>query len=71
MYARHDQYHSCGWDVPSKTPSSAKKRCPMQVADIDTDPDDTWLSGLVLVGLFVFFRLFALYILQQKATKFF
>jgi hypothetical protein len=34
-----------------------------------------WLSScrnwLVLLGLFAFFRLFALVVLQQKATKFF
>jgi hypothetical protein len=51
--------------------ATANTNCNRLVADIDADPDDTWWNWLVLVGLFVFFRLSALYILQQKATKFF
>jgi hypothetical protein len=51
--------------------ATANLNCNRLVADIDADPDDTWWNWLVLVGLFVFFRLSALYILQQKAIKFF
>jgi ABC-type multidrug transport system permease subunit len=35
------------------------------------DTDDVWWYYLVLLGLFVFFRLLALFILRKKATKFY
>ncbi|KAG7371928.1 ABC transporter [Nitzschia inconspicua] len=38
---------------------------------IGAEPDETWWNWLVLVALFATFRLFALVVLQQKATKFF
>lgn len=45
--------------------------CNMLVESIDGDPDETYWNWLVLAGIFVFFRLFALFILRRKATKFF
>jgi ABC-type multidrug transport system permease subunit len=45
--------------------------CKNLLLAVEADPDDTWWNWLVLVGLFVVFRLLALRILQQKALKFF
>jgi ABC-type multidrug transport system permease subunit len=38
---------------------------------IEADRDGTWWNWLVLLGIFVVFRLMALVVLQKKATKFF
>lgn len=38
---------------------------------LGADPDDLWWNWLVLASLFVVFRLLALFILRQKAEKFF
>jgi ABC-type multidrug transport system permease subunit len=38
---------------------------------VDADRDGTWWNWLVLLGLFVGFRVMALVVLRQKATKFF
>jgi len=48
--------------------------CPqcLQLLDrINADPDETWWYWLVLVVLFAFFRISAVAVLRQKATKFF
>ena len=47
------------------------ENCANLLVAIEADPDETWWNWLVLVGLFIFFRLLAFYILQQKAVKFF
>jgi ABC-type multidrug transport system permease subunit len=38
---------------------------------VEADRDGTWWNWLVLLGIFVGFRLMALIVLRQKATKFF
>jgi ABC-type multidrug transport system permease subunit len=38
---------------------------------IEADRDETWWYWLLLVGLFIVFRVMALIVLRQKATKFF
>ena len=45
--------------------------CENLLKSVDADPDQTWWNWLVLVLLFITFRLLALWILQQKALKFF
>jgi hypothetical protein len=45
--------------------------CLNLINGVEADPDETWWNWLVLVALFVVFRLCALAVLQQKATKFF
>ena len=45
--------------------------CINLLGSVDADPDETWWNWLVLVALFAVFRLCALVVLQQKATKFF
>jgi len=51
--------------------TSAAENCARILDDTDADPEETYWNWLVLLGLFVFFRLLALYILRKKATKFF
>ena len=46
-------------------------RCNELLENVDADPDETWWNWLVLLLLFVVFRVFALIILRRKATKFF
>jgi ABC-type multidrug transport system permease subunit len=38
---------------------------------IDADPDEVWWNWLVLVALFIVFRIAGLIILKRKATKFY
>jgi ABC-type multidrug transport system ATPase subunit/ABC-type multidrug transport system permease subunit len=45
--------------------------CQGLLKSIEADADDTWWNWLTLIGLFVIFRVGALYVLRQKATKFF
>ena len=45
--------------------------CARLLESVEADPDETWWNWLVLVALFAVFRLCALVVLQQKATKFF
>jgi ABC-type multidrug transport system permease subunit len=49
----------------------ADMNCENLLNTIEADEDETWWNWLVLVALFSTFRLLALYVLQQKATKFF
>ena len=49
----------------------ALQMCGGLMDSIDANEDDIWWNWLVLLGLFVFFRLMALYTLRKKATKFF
>jgi len=45
--------------------------CSTILENVEADEDETWWNWLVLVSLFAFFRLAALFILQRKATKFY
>jgi ABC-type multidrug transport system permease subunit len=45
--------------------------CTRILVNSGLDTNDVWWYYLVLLGLFVFFRLLALFILRKKATKFF
>ena len=45
--------------------------CANLLDNINADEDETWWYWLVLLVLFAAFRLFGLYILRRKATKFF
>jgi ABC-type multidrug transport system permease subunit len=45
--------------------------CNQVLDNVGVDIDDTWWYFLVLIGLFVFFRLLALYTLKKKAEKFY
>jgi ABC-type multidrug transport system permease subunit len=56
--------HGCGSE-------KADEMCENLLVAIEADEDETWWNWLALVGLFLMFRLFALYVLQQKALKFF
>jgi hypothetical protein len=60
------EFHDCDPGNPQ-----ANDMCNTLLTNIDGDPDSVWWNWLVLVGLFVFFRLTALFVLKQKATKFF
>lgn len=60
------EFHDC---APEDTETNDK--CNNLIEEVDADPDETWWNWLVLVGLFCFFRVMALVILQRKATKFY
>jgi ABC-type polysaccharide/polyol phosphate export permease len=45
--------------------------CTRIISNSGANPEDVWWYYLVLVGLFVSFRLFALFILKKKASKFY
>jgi hypothetical protein len=62
LVAEFDQ--DCGSD-------EANANCDMLLDNIDANPDDTWWYWLVLVGLFIVFRLGAVTILRRKASKFY
>ncbi|CAB9512460.1 Putative white-brown complex homolog protein 30 [Seminavis robusta] len=47
------------------------KECQHFLDVINADPDEVWWYWLVLVALFIAFRLFGLFILRQKAEKFY
>jgi ABC-type multidrug transport system permease subunit len=47
------------------------RNCKRLLENVGADPDETWWNWIVLVSLFVAFRLIALYILRKKASKFF
>jgi hypothetical protein len=49
----------------------ANNNCQDLLVRIDADPDETWWYWLVLLSLFGGFRLLAVTILKQKATKFY
>ncbi len=45
--------------------------CEGLVESVDAVPDESWWYWLAMAGIFVVFRTFALFILRQKATRFF
>eukprot|EP00980_Cylindrotheca_fusiformis_P027784 scaffold22559_cov111-Cylindrotheca_fusiformis.AAC.23 len=49
----------------------ADHACDRLIESLDSGEDELWWSGLVLVILFVVFRLMGLFILRRKALKFF
>ena len=49
----------------------ANDNCNNLLDSVDADADETWWNWLVLVVLFLVFRLFALIVLRKKATKFY
>lgn len=49
----------------------ANEKCNDLLVITDAIPDDTWWNWIVLLCLFAFFRLLALMVLKQKATKFY
>ena len=51
--------------------SPGAENCERIIESIDAEEEDKWWYWLVLIGLFVVFRLTALVILRKKATKFF
>ncbi len=56
--------NGCGSD-------EADEACEQLLVNIEANEDETWWYWLILVALFASLRLFALFILQQKAVKFF
>ena len=50
---------------------AANQECNDLLERTDADPDETWWNWVVLVALFVVFRVTALIVLRQKATKFY
>lgn len=61
-----EEFYDCDPGNPT-----ANDKCNTLIREVDADPDETWWNWLVLVGLFCFFRVTALIILQQKAVKFY
>mmetsp|Transcript_6121 Transcript_6121/g.8657 ORF Transcript_6121/g.8657 Transcript_6121/m.8657 type:complete len:203 (-) Transcript_6121:830-1438(-) len=49
----------------------AQDKCDGLTKAIEADPDQNWLYWMILIALFVGFRIGALLILRQKARKFF
>jgi ABC-2 type transporter len=47
------------------------EQCAKLLDRVNADPDETWWNWLVLVLLFIVFRVGALAILRQKANKFY
>lgn len=61
-----NEFYNCDPGNPA-----ANRECQSLLDTVDAVPHDTWWYWLILVGLFATFRLLALFILRQKATKFF
>ena len=51
--------------------TEANDECNNLLETTDANPDETWWNWIVLVLLFLVFRLMALFVLRQKATKFY
>lgn len=49
----------------------ANRNCQGLLDNVNADPDEAWWYWIVLVGLFVVFRIFAIIILKSKASKYF
>ena len=50
---------------------AADQACSQLITNIGAVEDDSWWYWLILAGLFAFFRMLALFVLQRKAVKFF
>lgn len=53
------------------TDENALEQCNGLLEGVDADPDETWWNWLILISLFLVFRVGALFVLRSKATKFF
>ena len=64
LVAMLEEFSDCGsgW---------AQTNCNLLLTNVEANPDDVPLYWLVMVVLFVIFRLLALYLLHKKASKFF
>jgi ABC-type multidrug transport system permease subunit len=58
------------WNCDTSDPE-ANMQCNRLVTMVGADHNDTWWNWIVLATLFAAFRIFALVVLRQKATKFF
>lgn len=58
-------------EFDSCAPGQAETNCDNLLKNVGANADDTWWYWLVLVCLFVVFRVGALIILRWKATKFY
>jgi hypothetical protein len=59
-----EEFKDCGSD-------QGNANCANMINNIEADQDETWWYWLVLISIFVAFRLMALAVLRKKATKFF
>jgi ABC-type multidrug transport system permease subunit len=64
-----EEFQGCADE--EQTLGTTPPMCTNLLSNIDAEEDETWWNWLVLVTLFFFFRLLALFILQRKATKFY
>lgn len=55
---------------PGQVAMTRKESCANMLAQNDTDPDQWWFYGLVLCGIFLGFRLLALFLLTRRARGF-
>jgi hypothetical protein len=60
-----EEFEDCG------TNEMAQMNCINLVENVEADEDEVWWYWLVLLALFTGFRGFGLYILHEKASKFF
>jgi len=65
-----EEFNNCNTG-PTDADKFENDQCKMLLENVDADPDETWWNWLVLLLLFLVFRLLALVVLRQKATKFF
>jgi ABC-type multidrug transport system permease subunit len=61
-----DNFSDCPTD-----PTTGINQCEILLDKSDADPDETWWNWLVVILLFIVFRLLALKNLRNKATKFY
>jgi hypothetical protein len=60
-----EEFHECSSDAREN------EACQKMLESTRSDPDDVWWNWLVLAGIFVFFRLLAIFLLQRSANKFY
>jgi hypothetical protein len=62
-----------GYETTQSTPNGTMTidYCDRILANTQAYPEDVWWYWLIMVAQFVFFRLFALFLLQKKASKFY
>lgn len=58
-------------DIVSPITNTTINNCDIILENIDANVDDFWWYYLVLLSLFVFFRLLALFVLERKAQQFY
>ena len=62
------EFEDCADGPPN---DRATENCRNLLINVEANPDETWWYWLVLVLLFLVFRVLALIVLRKKATKFF